>query len=219
MSCPASYAGNCYCDLENDLHPPRPRLVRGDYALVPLTHSHRADRPLSEYISDDSPLNTACTLRHRPILGGVADAAVIDRDGPYGHHSYYPHCRSLPQSYDDVDYLDLPDPNWRFSHTYPLPCMEAGRVRWGPDQIRAYNRDVLRHNNQIARRKAVGVPGEYMMLHPTMDLQGRFPPGFDRPMRVEDFFGLDGKQPSHLAIPLQKSHHRYALYNTQHFLM
>ncbi len=71
--------------------------------------------------------------------------------------------------------------------------MEGGRVRWGPDQIRAYNRDVLRHNNQIARRKAAGASAEYMMLHPTMDLQGRFPPGFDAPMRLEEFFGLDGK--------------------------
>ena len=196
MACLASHPGFCRHDLETELRSPRARLAHGDYALVPLSHPHRAqsDRPLSHYINDDTALDARCALQHRSILGGVEDAAVIDRVGPFGCSQYAPRCGSLC---NDADYLEMPDPGWRFSYTYPLQCVEAGGVRWSPEQIHAYNRDVLRHNNQIARRRNVGVPGEYMMLHPMMDPVGRFPPGFDRPLRLQDFFSMDGKQCSY----------------------
>lgn len=185
---------DCYrCDSGYERHSSRPRATHGDYALVPLNHSHRADRPLRDYIADENALDSACILRPARIFGGGGDSGAIDREGPYRYHPHSPRCRNVPHTCDDEDYLDQPDPNWRFSYTYPLACMETGRVRWGPDQIRAYNRDVLRHNNQIARRKAAGVAGENMMLHPMMDPHGRFPPGFDRPVGVEDFFRLEGK--------------------------
>ena len=198
MACLASYNGCCRCGSGCDRHSSRPRAAQGDYALVPLNHSHRADRPLRDYIADDNALDSARGLRPGRVFSGVQDPAAIDRDGPYGYHLHSPRCRSLPHIYED--YLDLPDPNWRFSYIYPLPGMEAGRVRWSSDQIRAYNRDVLRHNGQIARRKAASVPGEYMMLHPMMDPHGRFPPGFDRPVGIEDFFGWEGKWHSHLFL-------------------
>lgn len=194
MACHAVHPARFRFDLENELFAPRTRLVHGDYALVPVNSSHRmhSDRPLSHYYADDNALDTRCALRPHHMI--AADAALIDRDGPY---SYSARCRNHPHICDDAEYFDLPDPNWRFSYKYPLQCMEPGGARWSPDQIYAYNRDVLRHNNQIARRRAAGVPGEYMMLYPIMDPLGRFPPGFDRPLPIQDFFGMDGKQHSH----------------------
>lgn len=196
MACIASYPGLCRHDLETELALPRARLVHEDYALVPLSRSHRIhpDRPLSHYIADDAALDSHYANQRRPSLRRLADDAVIDRAGPYAYSSTLPRCTSVMSPYDDAEYLDLPDPNWRFSYTYPLQCMEPGGVRWSPNQIHAYNRDVLRHNNQIARRRAAGVPGQYMMLHPMMDSLGRFPPGFDRPLSLQDFFGMDGNQ-------------------------
>jgi hypothetical protein len=199
MACLASCGGIYRHDLDTELHLPRTRLVRGDYALVPVTHSHRvhSDRPLSHYYNEDTALDAHCALRPRATFGGVTDASLIDRTGPFDCHSCVPRCRGVPHIHDDTEYLELPDPNWRFSYTYPLQCMEAGGVRWSPDQIHAYNREVLRHNNLIARKRAVGAPGEYMMLHPMMDPHGRFPPGFDRPLMCEEFLNMDGKQHSH----------------------
>ena len=200
MPCIANHPGLCRHELDAELALPRARLAHEDYALMPLSHSHHMhpDRPLSHYIADDSALDTLYSHRRRPIFRGFADDALIDRTGPYAHSPYIRRCRSLTCPYNDAECLELPDPNWRFSYSYPLQCMEPGGVRWSPSQIHAYNRDVMRHNNQIARRRAAGVPGEYMMLHPMMDALGRFPPGFDRPLSLQDFFGMDGKQHSHL---------------------
>lgn len=199
MACLAHHQGICRYDLRNELLLPRARLLHSDYALVPLNHSQRArsDRPLAHHIADDSALDARCGLRHRSLLGGVADSAVIDRIGPFGGSTCSPRCRSLPHLYDDAEYLDVPE-HWQFSHTYPLQCKESGGIGRSPDQIQAYNRDVLRHNNQIARRRNVGVPGEYMMLHPMMDPLGRFAPGFDRPMPFDHFLAMDGKRHSYL---------------------
>jgi hypothetical protein len=200
MACLTTYQGLCRHDLEDELNSPRTRLVHGDYALVPLASNRRehSDYPLSHYINNDSALSPPCALRHRAVLRGVTDAAAIDRQGPFGYSSYTPRCRSAPQPYDDAEYFDVPRAGWRFPHTYPLQCIEPGGSRWSPEQIHAYNRDVVRHNNQIASRRMVGVPSEYMMLHPMMDPLGRFPPGFDRPWRLDEFLAMDGKQRPHL---------------------
>lgn len=197
MACLASHPGFCHHDLGNEIYSPRPRLVHGDFAVVPLAPSNRghSNRSLAQHINDDNALDTRCALQHPSNFGGVGDAALIDRNGPFICSSCAPRCRSHPHLCDD--HLDVPE-GWQSPYTYPLQCMEPGGVRWGPDQIHAYNRDVLRHNNQIARRRDGGVPGKYLMLHPMMDPLGRFPPGFDRPLRLQDFFSMDGKQHSHL---------------------
>ncbi len=199
MACLADYPAFCRHDLDNELHSPQARLISEDYAIVPVKRTHRSysERPLAHYINDDNASDIRSALRHRPMLGGVADDAIIDRHGPFLSSSYSPRYRSLPHLCGDADHLDLPDSNWQLPYTYPLQCMEPGGVRWGPDQIHAYNRDVLRHNNQIARRTNAGVQGEYMMLLPMMDPQGQFPPGFDRPLRLQEFLNMDGKQEIH----------------------
>jgi hypothetical protein len=196
----ASHPGFCRHGSGNEVYSPRPRLeVHGDFALVPLSPAHRghSNRSLAQYINDDNALDKRCALQHRSFLSGFEDAAAIDRNGPFVYPSCAPRCRSHPRLCDDY-YPGAPDSNRRFPHTYPLQCMEPGAVRWSPDQIQAYNRDVLRYNNQIARRRDGSVPGEYMMLHPMMDPLGRFPPGFDRPLRLQDFFSMDGEQRSYL---------------------
>lgn len=200
MACLDNYHGLSRRDLEDELYSPRARLVHGDYPLLPVNRSRRlhSDRPLSHFIADDGAHDARCAARHRPLLDSITDPAGIEREGPYDYSSCIPRCRTLPRLYNDADYLDPPDPHWRFSYTYPLPCMEPGGAPWSPDQIRTYNRDVLRHNNQIARRQAVGAPGEYMMLHPMMDQFGRFPPGFDSPLHPSEFFSMDGKQHFHI---------------------
>ncbi len=192
-------------ELENELCTPQARLVQGEYALGPLTYSQRvhSDRPLSHYISGDSALEAHYVLRHRPILGEAGGVAVIDRDGPFRLSSYNPRFRSLPHL--DAEYLDMSDPNRRFPYSYPLPCMDTGGIRWSPGQIHAYNLEVLRHNNQIGRRRTVGESGEYMMLYPMMDPLGRLPPGFDRPRRIEEYLALDGKRHCHLLFECRMS--------------
>lgn len=202
MACLTTQPGPCRHDLEDELYSPRARLVHGDCHLVPGNNSHRAhsNRPLSHYINGDGALSGPCTHQHRNIVD-----STIDRWGPYNHSSCVPQCGSLPHTSCESDYLDLPDPNWRFSYTYPLPCAESGSVRWRPDQIHAYNRDVLRHNNQIARRRNVGVSGECVMLHPMMDPLGRFPPGFDRPLALPEFFEMDGEPLISFYLPSDSS--------------
>jgi hypothetical protein len=196
MPCLISDSGFCRHDLENEVCSSRPRLLHGDFALVPLPHTHRGhtNRSLAQHISDDNALETRCALQHRSFHSRVEDAAVIDRNGPFIPTSCAPRCRCRGHAHLCDDYLDGPDIDRRFPYTYPLQCMEPGGVRWSTDQIHAYNRDVLRHNAQIARRRDDGVSGEYMMLHPVMDPHGRFPPGFDRPLRAQDFLSMDGKR-------------------------
>lgn len=207
MPCNASHPGCCRHDLDSELALPRARLAHEDYALVPLSHSHHAhsDRPLSHYIADDSALDPHYSHRRRPIHRCYPDDASIAQS------PYIPRCRNPGSPHNDAECLELPDPNWRFSYSYPLQGMEPGGVRWSPGQIHAYNRDVIRHNNQIARRRAAGVPGEYMKLHPMMDSLGRFPPGFDRPLSLQEFFGMDGKQDSHLFSLLKQQSHRVSM--------
>jgi hypothetical protein len=198
MPCLISHSEFCRHDLENEVCSSRPQILHGDFALVPLPHSHRghSNRSLAQHINDDNALEARCALQHRSFPSRAEDAVVIDRNGPFIHTSCTSPCRGYPHHCDD--YLDAPNSHRRFPHTYPLQCMEPGGVRWSPDQIHAYNRDVIRHNNQIARRRDHGVPGEYMMLHPVMDPHGRFAPGFDRPLRLQDFLGMDGKRRSYL---------------------
>jgi len=200
MPCLISHPEFCRHDLENEGCSSRTRLLHGDFALVPLPHPHRghSNRSLAQHINDDNALETRCALQHRFFPSRVEDAAAIDRNGPFIHTLCTPRCRGHSHLCDD--YLDAPDSNRRFPHTYPLQCMEPGGVRWSPDQIQAYNRDVIRHNDQIARRRCYGVPGEHMMLHPVMDPHGRFPPGFDRPLRLQDFLSMDGKRQIYLLL-------------------
>ncbi|KAF7509978.1 hypothetical protein GJ744_007292 [Endocarpon pusillum] len=220
MACLADYPAFCRHDLDNELHAPQARLISGDYALVPIKRTHRScsDRPLAHYINDDNALDIRYPLRHRSILGGASDDAIIDRHGPFLSSSYSPRYRSLPHLCDDADHLDLPDANWRLPYTYPLQCMEPGGVRWSPEQIHAYNRDVLRHNNQIARRRNAGLPDECMMLLPMMDSLGRFPPGFDRPLRLQEFFNMDesliDSHRQHYGLPHPENLERLLLINS-----
>jgi hypothetical protein len=192
MACHTSYPRLYRQDLENECRSPLARLGHGEYALVPLENSRR--RSLAYHINDDSAHDTRCVLDHRPILGGVSDTAIIDRDGPFVRCACAPRCRSLPHSCDDAEHLELTANNGRFPYRYPVRCVEPGGVRWGPEEIQAYNRVVLRYNNQIGRRGAADMPGEPMMLYPMMDTLGRFPQGFDRPVRLPDFLDMDGEQ-------------------------
>lgn len=195
----ADYTGLSRYDLENELSLPRARLIHGDYALVPLRSSRRAHsshHPLTHYTSDGVPFGQLGALGNRSILHPVRDAALVDRDGPYRCSSCTPRCEVHPQTHDDLEYLDIPHPGWHFPYAYPLSCMEPGGLRWGSDQIQEYNRDVLRHNNQIARRRSINVPAEYMMLHPMMDSLSRFSPGFDSPRSISEFLAMEGKQHS-----------------------
>jgi hypothetical protein len=197
------YSPHFHHPFFDDIYSHRARLVDGGYALIhlPSPQRVRASDPLAHHITNDErAIDDAYALGHRNAIAEIADASAIDREGPYTDASsrirspYLHRYRTNPPLYDDLDLFDSPRPGWHFPHSYPISGLEPGGSRLGAEQIRAYNRDVLRHNNQIARRRATGVPSEYLMLHPMMDPLGRFPPGFDRPMNMEDYLAVDGKQ-------------------------
>lgn len=170
--------------LRHEIYLPRARLFNPNQASISEDLSRRAflQQPLSAHIDGTAT---------RPYAIGGDDLATIDRDGPYIDRAPLDYSEIRPYIYDDLDTFTSSNRNPHHLYSFPFGDTAPRGIRWGPEEIHAYNSKALLHNASIARRKSLVEPYSQLM-YPIMDSQGRFPSGFDRPMRYEDFLLMEG---------------------------